>query len=55
MKADKTIERLRSQDRAFIREQALEGGWYDKPKVQVHKSMKNYTRKPKHRNNNDVN
>lgn len=55
MKSDKTIERLRSQDRALIREQAIEGGWYGKAKVQPHKNKKDYSRKEKHRTRWDIN
>ena len=55
MKSDKTIERLRSQDRALIREQAMEGGWYGKAKVQIHKNKKDYSRKEKHHNKWDIN
>lgn len=52
---EKEIERLRSMERALVREQAIEGGWYGKPKVQVHKTKKNYNRKPKHRQSYDLN
>ena len=57
MKANKQkeVETLRAMDRALVREQALEGGWYGKAKVQVHKSPKDYNRKPKHRKGYDVN
>jgi len=51
----KEIELLRSMDRALIREQAIEGGWDGKSKVQVHKSKKDYNRKPKHRKSYDLN
>lgn len=52
---EKELERLRSMDRALIREQALEGGWYGRAKHQVHKSKKNYSRKEKHPSRYEVN
>lgn len=52
---EKDLERLRSMDRALLREQAIEGGWYNKPKVQVHKDKKSYSRKPKHPKRYDIN
>ena len=52
MESHNTTKILRSMDRAIIRKAALEGGWYNKPKVQVHKNAKAYSRKRKHR---DVN
>lgn len=57
MKQDKQreIECLRAMDRALVREQALEGGWYGKAKVQVHKNKKGYSRKEKHPSRNDIN
>jgi len=57
MKQDKQkeIECLRAMDRALVREQALEGGWYGKTKVQVHKNKKGYSRKEKHPSRNDIN
>lgn len=51
----KEIETLRSMDRALVREQAIEGGWYGKAKVQVHKSKKEYKRQQKHRSHWDIN
>jgi hypothetical protein len=51
----KEIEQLRAMDRALLREQALEGGWYSRPKHQVHKSKKAYSRKDKHPSRYDVN
>ena len=55
MKQHNEIERLRAMDRALIREQAMEGGWYDRAKHQVHKSKKAYNRKEKHKGQYDVN
>lgn len=49
------IETLRAMDRALVREQAIEGGWYGKAKVQVHTDKKAYKRKQKHKSNYDVN
>nr|WP_298657047.1 hypothetical protein [uncultured Flavobacterium sp.] len=42
-------------DRALVREQAIEGGWYGKAKVQVHNDKKAYKRKEKHPSRYDVN
>mgnify|MGYP000532333790 FL=1 len=51
----KQIETLRAMDRALVREQAIEGGWYGKAKVQVHNDKKAYKRKEKHPSRYDVN
>lgn len=44
-----TKDTLRAMDKALLREQAIEGGFYGKAKVQVHKGAKDYTRREKHR------
>ena len=55
MKAEQTEKTLRSQYGALLREQALQGGWYGRAKVQVHRTEKNYSRKKKHKKAYDLN
>lgn len=57
MKQDrkKEIERLRSMEKALVREEAIAGGWYNRAKHQVHKSKKDYSRKEKHHSSYGVN
>jgi len=50
MKDDRTIERLRSMDRAIMREQMVDSGFFNKPSGQVHRNKKAYNRKAKHPN-----
>lgn len=55
MNKNEAFKRIKAQESAMLREQALEGGWYGRAKVQVHANPKAYKRTPKHRNNQDVN
>lgn len=51
---ENATERIRSAQRAFIREQMVEDGFFNRPNQRAFKDKKAYTRKPKHRNNWDA-
>lgn len=55
MNKNEALKRIKAQESAMLREQALEGGWYGKAKVQVHTNPKAYRRTPKHKKGYDVN
>ncbi len=47
-------ERIRSAQRAFIREQMIEEGFFNRPNQRAFKNKKAYTRNPKHRHDMDA-
>ena len=54
MEQQNALERMRSAQRAFVREQMIEEGFFNRPNQRAFKNKKAYTRNPKHRHDMDA-